>query len=131
MAKIIPYLYSEDARKQAEFIVEALGGEIICVQTFSEMPNAAEDMKDKVMHLAFQAAGQTFYMCDSVQEPVTQGNQVNLLLEYSSEEDARQAFNNLANNGTIVMPLERMFWGAMFGYVIDKFGIRWQIATEA
>ncbi len=29
------------------------------------------------------------------------------------------------------MPLEKQFWGSLFGRVKDKFGIKWKITTAA
>jgi PhnB protein len=131
MAKLYPYIFSEDARKQAAFYAEALGGEVISIKTFGEMPNASEEMKDKVMHLVLSAVGQHFFMADSVMAPMQQGNQIDLTLEFATEEEARKVFEGLAQGGKVIMPFDRMFWGAMFGRVEDPFGVRWQIATEA
>ena len=33
--------------------------------------------------------------------------------------------------GTVVMPLEKTFWAARFGMVVDRFGIPWLINCEA
>ncbi|SFT24781.1 VOC family protein [Paenibacillus sp. BC26] len=130
MTKLRPYLYCEDAKDQANFYMEALGGEIISQQTYGEMmPGAAEDDKDRVIHLVLQAAGLLFYMADA--GPIQRGNGIDLTLEFETEEEAEVAFNNLSGNGgTVIMPFERMFWGSMFGRIEDKYGVRWQIATQ-
>lgn len=131
MAKLYPYIFSDDARKQAEFYVKALGGEIVSQQTFGEMPGAAEEDKDRVMHLVLQAAGLTFYMADNGANPVIHGNGLQLTLEYPQEEEARKAFEALASEGgRVVMPFQKMFWGTMFGMVEDPFGMKWQVVTE-
>jgi PhnB protein len=46
------------------------------------------------------------------------------------EEEGRQVFERLADDGNVRMPFERMFWGEMFGMVEDPFGVRWQVVTE-
>ncbi|MHB8156302.1 MAG: VOC family protein [Desulfocucumaceae bacterium] len=130
MANLYPYIFSDDAKKQAEFYIKALKGEILLVKTFAELPQAEEQMKDKVMHLRLKAAGQVFFMSDSVREPVQRGNGMDLTLEFKSEEEARQAFEGLAEGGKVLMPFEKQFWGSMSGMVVDSFGVRWQIATE-
>lgn len=131
MANLYPYIFSDDAKKQAEFYVRALNGEIILIKTFAEMPHQSDEkIKDKVMHLRFKAAGHVFFMSDSVYGPVERGNGMDLTLEFKSEEEARRAFAGLAEGGKVVMPLEKQFWGTMSGMVMDPFGIRWQIATE-
>jgi len=44
------------------------------VRTFAELPQADEQIKDRIMHLRLKAAGQVFFMSDSVREPVQRGN---------------------------------------------------------
>jgi PhnB protein len=133
MANLYPYIHSDDAEKQAAFYVKALEGEIILSKTFAELPQTAphadERLKGKILHLRLQAAGQVFFMSDSVLEPVQRGNGLDLTLEFADEEEARRAFDGLADGGTIVMPFARQFWGSMSGMVVDPFGVRWQIAS--
>jgi PhnB protein len=131
MAKLYSYIYSEDARGQAEFYAKALGGEIESVRTFADAPQASDDIKDKVMHLVLKAAGLTFYMADNVMEPIRRGNGLDLTLEFASEEEARRAFEGLSQGGKVMMPFQRMFWGTMFGRAEDPYGVRWQVVTES
>lgn len=128
MALLRPYIYCDNAREQAAFYVDALGGEIVSVKTFGDMPGAEERQKDRVMHLIMQAAGVQFYLADS--SPIQRGNGLDLTLEFASDHEAAQAFKKLAAGGKVVMKFERMFWGSMFGRLEDKFGVSWQIATE-
>ncbi len=51
MATLTPYIYSSDARKQADFYVKALGGEIVSLRTFADIPDVDESIKNHVMHL--------------------------------------------------------------------------------
>lgn len=45
--------------------------------------------------------------------------------------EALQAFDQLAEGGSVKHPLERAFWGALFGQVEDKFGVQWMVTREA
>lgn len=49
MATLTPYIYSSDARKQADFYVKALGGELVSLRTFADMPDADESIKNRVI----------------------------------------------------------------------------------
>ncbi|MDQ1911482.1 VOC family protein [Paenibacillus sp. GD4] len=129
MAKLTPYFFSEDARSQADFYVSALGGEINSIMTFGETPNCPDAMKDKVMHLCMTVAGVTFFMSDSVQGPLQQGNNLDLNLEYATVEEARAAFDRLSAGGKVVAPLKKEFWGSWFSKLEDKYGIGWMITT--
>lgn len=131
MAKLIPYIFADEARKQAEYYVKALGGVVVTVKTFAEAPNSPEAIRDRVMHLELSAAGLTFYLADHVDSPVVRGSGMDLTLVYSSEEEAQAAFDGLAAGGTVKIPFQRMFWGTSFGRVVDAYGVGWQISTEA
>ncbi|WP_040948805.1 VOC family protein [Gorillibacterium massiliense] len=131
MAKHYTYFLSEDAKAQAEFYVEALGGQIDSVQTHGELPGGKEEWKDKVIHLSVTVAGITFLMSDAVLEPETKGTFICQTLEFKTDEEAHKAFDNLAKGGQVLDSLKPAFWGALFGLLEDKFGVRWMITTEA
>ncbi|MFC0213469.1 VOC family protein [Paenibacillus chartarius] len=127
MATLIPFLFSEDARAQAEFYIGALGGEINSVMTYGDAPEPIEGLKDKVMHMCFTAAGVTFFMADSM-TPLTRGNDISLNLQFKAEAEGRNAFEKLAAGGQVRQPLEPVFWGGSYGEVEDKFGVLWMIS---
>jgi len=131
MAKLTPYIMSEDARAQAEFYTQALGGEILSVMTHGQLPDAEQSMKDKVMHLSLVAGGVQFFMTDFVFGSVSRGNGMYLNLDFETEAEAREAFDNLAEGGNVKYPLQRAFWGALFGQLEDKYGVLWMISSEA
>lgn len=131
MAKLTPYFYSEDAVTQANFYVEALGGEILHRMTYGEAPGTDPSLKDRIIHMQFVAAGVGFFIADTMHEPPSRSGGFDLSLEFKTDEEARQAFDNLSAGGRVIMALEKQFWGTLFGRLEDKFGIKWQIATEA
>ncbi len=55
------------------------------------------------------------------------GNNFSLSLTPDSEEQAHQLFNGLSAGGSVTMPMEKQFWGALFGMFTDKFGINWMV----
>lgn len=52
---------------------------------------------------------------------------MHLNLEPDTRAEADRLFNALAAGGEIDMPLQDMFWGAYFGSLTDRFGIRWMV----
>lgn len=130
MAKLTTHIFSEDARSQAEFYIKALGGEIHSVTTYGEIPGTKEELRDKIINLSFVAASVHFLMSDFVYESLRYGNSISQLLEFKSEQEARVAFANLAEDGKVKLPLEPAFWGALFGEIEDKYGVQWMITTE-
>ena len=53
-----------------------------------------------------------------------------LSLQIESTAEAERIFHALAEGGAVVMPLEKTFWAARFGMVVDRFGIPWLINCE-
>ena len=45
----------------------------------------------------------------------------------TKEADADTAFNALAEDGQVQMPLQKTFWSPRFGMLTDRFGIGWMI----
>jgi PhnB protein len=131
VAKLTPYFYSTNARKQVEFYISALGGEIHQQMTYGEAPGQDDEaMRDKIIHMAFTAAGVNFYIADScTNEPLENNNGFDLTLEFATDNEAKDAFSKLSAGGTVIMPLEKQFWGTLFGRIQDKYGIKWQITT--
>ncbi|MFS0722404.1 VOC family protein [Paenibacillus sp. 1P07SE] len=129
-AQMNAYLMSEDARGQANFYIEALGGEIQFLTTFGETPGTPEVMKDKVMHLALTVAGtNTFMMSDSF-EPVAYNRSICLSLTYNDEAEARTAYTKLSEGGESKHPFSLQPWGAYYGEVVDKFGVTWMVSKQ-
>jgi len=58
---------------------------------------------------------------------VVHGNSVHINLEPDTRAEAERLFQGLASGGQINMPLQDMFWGAYFGSLTDRFGIRWMV----
>lgn len=49
---------------------------------------------------------------------------VNLL----NEQEVNETWGSLAEEGNIMMPLDKYPWAAKYGWIQDKFGLNWQIA---
>ncbi|MFC4303725.1 VOC family protein [Cohnella boryungensis] len=131
MATLTPYIFSQNAREQAAFYVECLGGEIGNVGTFGDLPNTPEHMKDRVLHLELKAAGVPIFMCDAEAEDTVIGKGLTLSLTFPTEDEVYAAFDKLAEGGKVTQPVRKEFWGALFGQLTDKFGIQWMITSEA
>ncbi|MFN0182606.1 MAG: VOC family protein [Aquabacterium sp.] len=55
------------------------------------------------------------------------GNNVYINLETDSREQTDQLFAALSVGATVETPLQQMFWGAYFGSLADRFGVRWML----
>lgn len=133
MATINPYLnFNGNTEEAFNFYRSVFGGEFLVVQRFKDAPGC-EGMKpddlEKLMHIALPIGG-NILMGTDVMPPMPQatfGSGFSISVDAESEEDAHQLYEKLSAGGTIKMPLEKMFWGALFGMLQDKYGIQWMI----
>lgn len=88
--------------------------------------------ENKVMHTTFRIGGSTLMASDGCGE--SGGfNGFSLSLSFATEDEAKRAFNALAEGGQITMPLTKTFWSPCFGMLTDRFGLGWlvTVATAA
>ncbi len=55
------------------------------------------------------------------------GNQTNVSLNMDSKANASEVFEKLSAGGSVEMPFQKVFWGAYFGNLTDKYGIGWMV----
>ena len=89
------------------------------------------DWQDKVMHGSVTIGEQVLMGGDVAPDRYEKPRGFGLSLQIKSIGQAERVFDQLSKDGTIVMPLEKTFWAARFGVLVDRFGIPWQINCEA
>lgn len=47
-----------------------------------------------------------------------------------TEEEISRAFGKLSQDGMVLMPLAASFVSEKFGWVVDKYGVSWQLNLE-
>jgi len=67
---------------------------------------------------------------DNITLEIKNGNSFFLTVTFDTKEEVESAFNILAENGNILIPLRRTTYSSSVGTLIDKFGIRWGLMTE-
>ncbi|MBS3991965.1 MAG: VOC family protein [Erysipelothrix sp.] len=58
------------------------------------------------------------------------GNHITLSLNSLNLEELHLRFERLSEGGTILMPLQEVFWSKAYGMCIDKFGTTWQFNLD-
>lgn len=132
---IAAYLsFNGNAEDAFTFYQSALEGGFTNLQRFGDTPhgeNMSDADKKKIMHVTLEAPHGIILMgndhLDFMGGPFNAGNNFSLALHPDSEDLAEKLFNNLSAGGTVIMPLEKVFWGAYFGMFVDKFGIKWMV----
>lgn len=90
------------------------------------LPEGTEDL---VMHAQFEINGAMIMLCDlPPQTPVKAGENIAIMAEFDSTDQAKAAFGALKEGGEVSMEIQETFWSKCFGSLTDKFGINWNIS---
>jgi PhnB protein len=143
MTKINPYLnFNGNTEEAFNLYKSVFGGEFANLVRFRDNPSpegcdgmqVAEADLDKIMHVALPIGdGNVLMATDSLEsmgQKLNEGNNFSLSITAASREDADRIFNGLAEGGKVEMPLADAFWGAYFGMLADRFGVRWMISFD-
>lgn len=99
---------------------------------WSEMPPnpkmpVSDEWQNKIMHgtLTIREDIPLFVADSWTEDRGTINNNVFVHVEFDSEEELRKAFDALSAGGKVNMPVDKKFWGAVYGDLVDKYGIGW------
>jgi PhnB protein len=135
MKSISPYLNFDGRTEEAfTFYKSVFGGEFVSLQRYKDMPGAEKfpaKEREKVMYVALPLGSGGLLLGSDVPGTMLKGFKVgtnaHIMIEAESEEEARRLFSSLSQGGKVVMPLQKEFWGALYGSFADRFGVQWMI----
>jgi len=123
------YLYFKgNCREAMEFYKNIFGGELH-ISTVGEsppVPGMPEIDKDWVMHASLEG-GDIKLMASDTPKASARAAKVELSLGGTDEAKMNKIFYGLAAGGVVKIPLEKQFWGDIYGSLSDKFGIDWNM----
>ncbi|RKD25782.1 hypothetical protein BEP19_02245 [Ammoniphilus oxalaticus] len=137
--KMNPYLiFDGRAREAIQFYEKALGGQVLGIMTFGDMPGdpnhpLTEDMKKRVMHGQLKVGEADLMFSDTFEGmPYQPGNTIQIAIHPKEETEAREIFAALGDDGgQVIMPLQKTDWSPLYGQVKDKFGVTFQVNVLA
>jgi len=85
-----------------------------------------------VMHAVFTLKGQPFMCIDSnVKHDFTFTPSFSIYLTCDSDEEIERLYRQLLDGGGPLMPLGHYGFSRKFGWIVDKFGVSWQLDLPA
>ncbi|MGE7184473.1 VOC family protein [Peribacillus sp. NPDC006672] len=136
--RLSPYLMMNGNAKEAiQFYEKALDAKVLFKQTFGEMPEnpefpLSEEAKELVSHAMLKVGETDLMFSDMFPGQTSQtGDQVTICISTNDIEESKRIFDSLSQDGQVKMPLQEAFFSPAYGIVSDKFGITFQIYTEA
>ena len=133
MLGVNPYIaYKGNCREAIEFYKSALDAEVLFIQTVGDSPMSNMGPAENIMHCSIKVGNSTIMMCDDPRPDAAPiGGNISLAIGLNDPALAKRLFENLAEGGSVIMPLEKTFWAEAFGMLTDKFGIKWMVNSDA
>src|SRR5438552_16015596 len=113
-----------------KFYEQCLGGKIQTMMTWGESPMAdqvSSELRDKIIHATLIVGDTALGGGDAPPDGYEEPRGISVTIQIDDTADAERIFRSLSEGGTVTMPLQRTFWAARFGMVVDRFGIPWMI----
>lgn len=133
MPTINTYLnFNGNTEEAFNFYKSVFGGEFKMLQRLKDTPDSdkiAANEQNLIMHVALPIGNNVLMGTDvpSSMPQVVFGTNSSISIDAANKEEAEKLFNGLSAGGVVGMPLQQMFWGALFGFFTDKFGVQWMV----
>ena len=119
-------VFNGQAREAFEFYQSVFGGEL-SLNEFGPMGEESGFPPEAIMHAQLVTDAGWSLMGDDSTLPgddVVRGGS-SIMVWGEDQADIEQQFAKLSEGGTVNTPLEKQFWGDVYGDLKDKFGIQW------
>jgi len=135
MPAINPYLnFPGNTEDAFNFYKSVFGGEFLTLQRFKDTPDAGNlpaGVENQVMHVALPIGKNNILMGTDAPESMgfslTVGTNQYICISPDSREEATKLFDGLSAGGKVEMDLQDMIWGAYYGSLTDRFGVKWMV----
>ncbi len=129
-----PYLNFDGQCEAAfRFYERCLGGKIVTMMNHEDSPIADQvpaSWGKRIMHARLTVGESVLMGSDFPPEHHEQPQGFAVSLQIKQPAEAERVFRELAEGGTIRMPIQQTFWAVRFGMLVDRFGIPWMINCE-
>jgi PhnB protein len=137
VSRVNTYLnFQGEAEAAFSFYAKTFGTEIATLSRFSDNPGMGGDQlpadeRELVLHAELPIlAGHVLMATDmlrSMGHETRIGNNTTICLDVDSREEADRIYGALSDGGSEGSPMADVPWGAYWGVVLDRFGIRWMV----
>ena len=129
--KINPHLhFNGNCEAAFKFYEKVLNGKIETMMTYAGSPIEAQvppEWRDKILHATLMAGEAVLMGADAPPDRYVVPKGFTVALHVTEPSEAETIFHNLAENGSIQMPIQQTFWTLRFGMCTDQFGTPWMV----
>lgn len=127
--------FKNQATEAIAFYEKVFKTEPAQIMTFGQMPQDDEhpiddSIKNLVLNANLKINDTNVMISDSPENmapAIIVGNNVALVFNANTTEEASEIFQQLTEKGTVLLPLEKTFWAKLYGMVNDQYGVIWHI----
>ncbi|WP_053365255.1 VOC family protein [Bacillus sp. FJAT-27245] len=116
MRSASPYVLVDNCQEAIEYYQGILGGEVKVLNEHAGNLLHAE--------LHFGNGSYIHFAFKFKQEPVP-GDMVKIILTFDTEDEMRNAYTSLSEEGKVTVEIQDTFFGALHAQVTDKYGVNW------
>ena len=129
-----PYLlFNGQCETAFKFYEKCLGGKIEAMILHEGTPAADQvpaEWRKKILHARLVVGDQVLMGSDAPPDRFQKPQGFSVSLGVKDPAEAERIFLALAENGKVRMPIQKTFWAARFGMLVDRFGIPWMVNCE-
>ncbi|MGM0168839.1 PhnB protein [Enterococcus sp. AZ135] len=125
-----PYiLFDRQCEEAMLFYEQVFSGQNKKILKYNEyVPDGVEeDVSNYVLHGDMELFGTQVTFADEFSEPVVVGNNVHLTINPDGVDEATKMYDQLKEEGSILLPPTKTFYSPLHTSVKDKYGIVWNI----
>lgn len=123
--------FNGNCREAIDFYAKVFRSQVEGLLTYGDMP-AGDDYtpseEEKNLITPIFGGRPMFY---DAPFKLSDGNRIAPTLSTKDMDEIRRVFDELKVGGEVEMELQEAFWSDLFGIVIDKFGITWQLLHDS
>jgi PhnB protein len=136
MPTLDSYLFFDGQCADAmRFYQRIIGGTLQAMMTYAQSPDpqaCPPGDPGRIMHAALVLPDGRMLMASDAPEGMYKPMAgFALALNYTTAEEARKAFDELAQGGSVTMPIGKTFWVEAFGMLTDRYGTAWMVSGGA
>jgi PhnB protein len=128
-SRLNPYINFDGSAQEAMEFYERVFGGTLNLSRYGDYGGAPPEHEDKIMHGMLET-DRGFTLMGADMPPgmdFRPGNTMSVSLSGDDGDELRGWFEQLADGGTVTVPLEKQMWGDEFGSCIDRFGVSWLV----
>jgi len=130
---LIPTIHFDGNCDEAiAFYKDTLGAEVKAINYAKDAPlDSGMDQlpPNFVMYSEVVICGTALSLTDGSETPLPFGH-FSYMLFVDTADEVTATFNKLAVGGKVDQPLAETFWAGLYGSVVDRFGVNWQVMVK-